>query len=264
MTDNFSTIIVESGSITTIFLNRPEVRNALNSLMISELTTVFKKITESKDVRLIILKGKGASFCAGADLNYMKDIAKLGNEENYNDAVNLANLFRAIYECNIPTLSVVHGASFGGANGLLAACDIVIADENTTFAFSEVKIGISPATIAPFVIKRIGEFNTRLLMLSGKRFKGKEAEKTGLVNYSVPTDELDDFVHSIIKEFKASAPLAVKATKKLIHHLTNADINFDSEIKYTAALIAELRAAEEGQEGMTAFFEKRKPGYLDL
>ncbi len=261
MTDKFSTIIVETGSITTIRLNRPEVRNAMNSLMIFELTAVFQRLSSANDVRLIILKGEGKAFCAGADLNYMKDIAGFGNDENYKDAVNLANLFRAVYECSVPTVAVVHGAAFGGANGLLAACDIVIADEKTTFAFSEVKIGISPATIAPFVIKRIGEYNARYLMLTGKRFDGKEAEKTGLVNVSVPASEIEECVSLYIKEFKSSAPLAVRATKKLIHHITNNGYDIKNDIEYTAALIAELRAAEEGQEGMAAFFEKRKPGY---
>ena len=252
----YSTIIVEKTEyIITIWLNRPEVHNAMNELMIEELTDVFTSTTD-EEIRAVLLRGKGKSFCAGADLNYMKEIASFGIADNKADSMKLANLFNSIYSYPIPTIALVHGSAFGGANGLLAACDIVLAEENTTFAFSEVKLGIAPATIAPFVIKRIGEFGAKELMITGKRFKGPEALKWKLVNDSLPEEELEKKLQQLIEEIKRNGPKAVRATKKLIHSIVASDI--DKLIEYTGDLIAELRASDEGQEGMAAFLEKRK------
>ncbi|MCB2219485.1 MAG: enoyl-CoA hydratase/isomerase family protein [Bacteroidetes bacterium] len=253
----FQTIKFEcSASIGIIWLNRPDIHNAFNDVMIAELTDCFLEIEKMKDIRLVILRGNGKSFCAGADLNYMKGIAKFGYKENYEDGKKLARLFTTVYNCSCPTLAVVHGACFGGANGLIAACDIVIAEENTKFAFSEVKLGIAPATIGPFVLKRTGEFKGKELMMTGRRFTGKEAEKAGLVNRMVTENELEDVVTGYIKEFKSAAPGAVKATKEMIVKVMNEGGSGITE--YTADLIAGLRASDEGQEGMAAFLEKRK------
>jgi methylglutaconyl-CoA hydratase len=155
---------------------------------------------------------------------------------------------------------VVHGAAFGGANGLLAACDIVLAEENTTFAFSEVKLGIAPATIAPFVIRRIGEFGAKELMITGKRFKAKDALKWHLVNQSFSNDEMEDTLEKLLQEIKRNGPQAVQATKKLVHSII--DNENDRIQEYTAKIIADLRASDEGQEGMAAFLEKRKPNWV--
>ncbi len=250
----------ENNSIATIFLNRPEVHNAFNEIVISELTACFQEVGKMENVRVVVLRGRGKSFCAGADLNYMKGIAQFGYKENFEDGKRLANLFETIYSCPKPTIAVVHGAAFGGANGLLAACDIVIAEVNTTFAFSEVKIGISPATIGPYVLKRIGEYGGKELMMTGKRFKGKEAEKFGLVNLSVESSELESVLEEYIKQFMTSAPKAVEATKEMINKIIENKLN--DPMEYTADLIARLRAADEGQEGMAAFLEKRKPGWV--
>ncbi len=250
----------ENNSIATIFLNRPEVHNAFNDIVISELTACFQEVGKMENVRVVVLRGRGKSFCAGADLNYMKGIAQFGYQENFEDGKRLANLFDTIYSCPKPTIAVVHGAAFGGANGLLAASDIVIADEKTTFAFSEVKIGISPATIGPYVLKRIGEYGGKELMMTGKRFKGKEAEKFGLVNLSVESSELESVLEEYIKQFMTSAPKAVEATKEMINKIIENKLN--DPMEYTADLIARLRAADEGQEGMAAFLEKRKPGWI--
>ena len=250
------TIIVEkTENIITIWLNRPEVHNAMNELMIEELTDVFTSTTD-EEIWAVLLRGKGKSFCAGADLNYMKEIASFGIADNKADSMKLANLFNSIYSYPIPTIALVHGSAFGGANGLLAACDIVVAEENTTFAFTEVKLGIAPATISPFVIKRIGEFGAKELMITGKRFKGPEALKWKLVNNSIPEEELEKKLQQLIEEIKRNGPKAVRATKKLIHSIIDSDI--DELIEYTGDLIAELRASDEGQEGMAAFLEKRK------
>ncbi len=254
-------IVEEKNDILTISLNRPEVHNAMNEEMIKELTNVFYTIKINSSLRCVILRGKGKSFCAGADLNYMKSIAKFGFDENEKDGQKLSALFESIYRCPIPTLAVAHGVAFGGANGLLAACDIVIAEENTKFAFSEVKLGIAPATISPFVIKKIGEFGAKELMLTGKRFSGKEAEKWHLINYALPINLLEEKINSIIKEFQTAAPEAVKATKHLIYETVNSN-NWKTLTNYTAKLIAKLRASTEGQEGMKAFFEKRKPKWI--
>ena len=259
----YKTIIVsEQSGIRNVTLNRPEVHNAMDERMIHELTEVFRSIVPADKLpRLVVLRGNGKSFCAGADLNYMKGIAAFGFEENVEDGKRLAALFRSVYACPVPTMAVVHGSAFGGANGLLAACDIVIAAENTRFAFSEVKLGISPSTIGPFVIKRIGEYGARELMLTGKRFDGKEAEKWHLVNHAIPAAQLEEKVEEMINEIMTAAPLAVRETKKLITQIVQ-NQNLNKNIEFTAQLIARLRAADEGQEGMAAFLEKRNPNWV--
>ena len=241
-----------------IWLNKPEKHNAMNAEMIAEIVDCFGEIDEMKDVRVVILAGKGKSFCAGADLNYMKGIAKFGYEENYQDSLKLAKCFNAIYTCTKPTIALVHGAAIGGANGLLAACDFVYAAEDTKFAFAEVKLGIAPATISPYVVKRIGEYGARDLMLTGRRFLGDEAEKLGLANKAVPAEALEETAAKTIRFLMSSGPAAVTAAKKLIYDLYN-KYDFEDSIDMTAKLIAELRASEEGQEGMASFLEKRKP-----
>jgi methylglutaconyl-CoA hydratase len=262
---NYQTIQVsEEKGIRQIALNRPDVHNAMNEQMIHELTEVFRELDNEDGEnlpRLVVLRGNGKSFCAGADLNYMKGIAAFGFEENVEDGKRLALLFRSVYECPVPTLAVVHGSAFGGANGLLAACDMVVAAENTKFAFSEVKLGISPATISPFVMRRIGEYGARELMLTGKRFDGKEAEKWHLINHAVPTEKLEEKAEELMHEMLTAAPKAVWETKKLISHIIESR-NLNKNIDFTARLIARLRAAEEGQEGMAAFLEKRKPFWV--
>ena len=260
MIKEFQTIKFESvASIGTIRLNRPDIHNAFNNEMIAELTDCFLEIEKLEDIRLVILRGNGKSFCAGADLNYMKGIAKFGYKENYEDAQKLAKLFETVYNCTRPTLAVVHGACFGGANGLIAACDIVIAEESTKFAFSEVKLGIAPATIGSFVLKKTGEFKGRDLMMTGRRFSGKEAEKVGLVNRAVGSVEMEEILENYIKEFNTAAPGAVRATKAMIVKVINE--GGPGIIEYTADLIARLRASDEGQEGMAAFLEKRTPNW---
>ena len=243
--------------VTTIWLNRPEVHNAMDDVMISELTSSFKELSAKENIRAVVLRGKGKSFCAGADLNYMKSIAGFGIEENVKDGEKLAELFKSIYDFPAVTFALVHGSAFGGANGLLAACDIVIAESNTTFAFSEVKLGIAPATISPFVIKRIGEYGAKELMLTGKRFKSAEAEKWHLVNHVVDSNELEETVQKLIQQVLSSGPSAVRETKGLIDQVINSG-NIDDLISYTTQMIARLRASEEGQEGMASFLENRK------
>ena len=191
----------------------------------------------------------------------MKGIATFGFEENYQDSLNLAKCFYTIYTCKKPVIAVIHGAAIGGANGLLAACDFVYCADDTKFAFSEVKLGIVPATISPYVTKRIGEYGSRELMITGKRFSGKEAEWFRLVNKSLPLEELDLYLNSVIDTLMTSGPDAMAACKNLIFNISN-NLTFEQSIDYTAKLIAELRASEEGQEGMSSFLEKRKPNWV--
>ena len=247
-------------NIGIVWLNRPDKHNAMNDVMMSEIIDCFNKINKNGDIRIVKLQGRGKSFCAGADLNYMKSIADFGYEENYQDSLQLAKCFNVIYTCNKPTIAVVHGAAIGGANGLLAACDFVYCDDETKFAFSEVKLGITPATISPYVTKRIGEFGSRDLMLTGRRFQGKEAEWYRLVNKSLAAEELHEYVDGVVKLLMTSGPDAMTACKNLIYDISN-ELTFEESIDYTAKMIAELRASKEGQEGMASFLEKRKPSW---
>jgi methylglutaconyl-CoA hydratase len=258
----FETLSIEyNENVCTIWLNRPDVHNALNQQMIAEIIECFETLNNENETRIIILRGKGKSFCAGADLNYMKSIAKFGFQENYEDSLKLAKCFNIIYTCKKPVIAIVHGAAIGGANGLLAACDFVYCADDTKFAFSEVKLGIAPATISPYVTKRIGEYGSRELMITGKRFSGKEAEWFRLVNKSLPPEELDGYVLTIVETLMSSGPDAISATKNLIYNISNI-LTFDESIDFTARLIAELRASKEGQEGMASFLEKRKPDWV--
>jgi methylglutaconyl-CoA hydratase len=250
-----------SDQVGVLWFNRPEVHNALNAEMIAEIIDFFRSEEHYAEARFIVLRGRGKSFCAGADLNYMKGIAEYGFEENYQDSLKLAKCFHVIYSCPKPTIAVVHGAAIGGANGILAACDMVYCTHETKFAFSEVKLGIAPATISPYVIKRIGERGARDLMITGRRFLGDEAEKYGLVNKSLAEEELEAYLEKIQKQLMTSGPDAMKACKQLIFNVCN-ELSFEESIDYTAKLIAELRASKEGQEGMASFLEKRKPGWV--
>ncbi|MCD4747247.1 MAG: enoyl-CoA hydratase/isomerase family protein [Bacteroidales bacterium] len=247
--------------VGTVWLNRPEKHNAMNAEMISEIIDCYENINEMPEVRIVLLRGRGKSFCAGADLNYMKGIAQFGFEENYEDSLNLAKCFNVIYTCKKPTIAVVQGAAIGGANGLLAACDFVYCEDETKFAFAEVKLGIAPATISPYVNKRIGEYGSRDLMLTGRRFLGKEAEKYKLVNKSLPAAELEEQINLTVKFLMTSGPDAMAAVKKLIYTISN-KLSFEDSIDFTARMIADLRASKEGQEGMASFLEKRKPNWV--
>ncbi len=258
----FSTIKLSIESdIATVALFRPEIRNAFNELMIREITAAFHEIEKEPEIRAIVLKGEGQSFCAGADLNWMRDVAGYSFDQNFEEGYRLSQCFYTIYTCPKPTIARVHGAAIGGANGLLAACDIAVCDDETVFSLSEVKIGIVPACISPYVIKRVGEYGARELMLTGRRIKGKEAEQYRLVNKSLPVSELDKHVNELLALLKTSGPKAIAHCKHLIDEVAN-NIALDEALTFTAHMIAEIRASEEGQEGMAAFLEKRQPAWV--
>ena len=259
----FTTIEFEKkNDLGIVWLNRPEIHNAFNEVMISEIIACFEAINEMDDIRIAILRGRGKSFCAGADLNWMRDVAGYSFEENFKESLNLSKCFYTIYTCKKPTIAIVHGAAIGGANGLLASCDFTYADENTVFSLSEVKIGVVPACISPYVTKRVGEYGARELMLTGMRFKGKDAERYRLINKSLPGEELDKYTESVIALLRTSGPKAMAHCKNLIFNISNKE-TLEEALESTARIIAEIRASEEGQEGMAAFLEKRKPKWVE-
>ena len=257
---DFKTIKIQLGeSMAWVNLDRPEVRNALNPEMIRELTEAFDWLNSRDDIRVIILKGNGKSFCAGADLAYMKEMASYSHEQNIADAEQLSKLFRAIYFCNKSVIAVIHGACIGGANGIIAAADIVIAEEVTKFAFSEVRLGITPATISPFVVQKIGSTAAKELMLTGRVFTAEEAKDYRLVNVVTNESQLVFMERLYIDHFMHASPDAIAECKNLLRLVTGTNDPNASVFHETATLIANQRISKAGQEGMAAFFEKRKP-----
>ena len=252
----------KTNSVLQIFFNRPEVHNALNQEIIDELKEIFSGLNRDDSVRLVILRGRGKSFSSGADLNYMREQANMNMDENLEDALNLAKLFYSIYNCDKPVISVAHGNVAGGAHGIIAASDYAISTNETIFRFSEVRLGLVPATIAPYVIDRIGRARAAELLLSGKPFSGADAERYFLVNSSVPAAQLEKEVKRISDEFLKAAPGASVKTKRLIRSLSSEGLD-EKRMKETAAIIAEARASDEGIEGIKSFFESRKANWLN-
>lgn len=246
--------------VAKVTLNRPEIHNAFNETMIQELLEVFKDISKDKDIRVAVLTGNGKSFCAGADLNWMKKVVDFSYEENLKESLELADLFYIIYSLPKPTIARVNGAAIGGGAGLVAVCDLVIASEKAKFSLSEVKLGLVPACISPYEVRRIGEKNCRELFLTGERIDAKKALDFGLVNQVVPADELDQAVDKLVKQLSNSGPNALTMCKTLLQNVPL--MSFEEVKKYTAEMIASLRISEEGQEGMNAFLEKRKPKWV--
>lgn len=250
-------------NVARIALNRPEVRNALNDKMINELTEAIDWLNCRPDIRVVEICGNGKSFCAGADLNYMTEMAGYDYEQNVADARDLSELFQVVYFCDKPVISVVHGAVIGGANGITAASDLVLCEEQTVFAFSEVRLGLTPATISPFVIARCGEAVARDLMLSGRRFTAREAQQFRLANFVGTMTEVNDYLDASIQRFLEASPDAIAECKNLIRTVSgHADRN-NPVFNTTAHLIAQQRRSDAGREGMAAFLEKRKPSWAD-
>ena len=257
---DFNTIKVQLGeSVAWVNLDRPEVRNALNDTMINELTEVFDWLNSRDDIRVIVVKGNGKAFCAGADLAYMKAMAGYSHAQNVADAERLSKLFRTIYYCNKAVVVVVHGACIGGANGIIAAADIVIAEKTTKFAFTEVRLGLTPATISPFVVSKIGHTAAKELMLTGRRFTADEAKDFRLVNAVVSEAELIDAERQYIDHFLKASPDAIAECKNLLRVVSGTTDPNAPVFHQTSLLIAAQRVSLAGQEGMKAFFEKREP-----
>ncbi len=245
--------------VAQVVLNRPEVHNAFNEELIAELTRLFEHLSEREEVRVIVLRGEGKSFCAGADLNWMGKMANYTYQENLEDARTLARMFETLDHCPKPVVARVHGAAMGGGAGLVAVCDIAIATPEAQFAFSEVKLGLIPAVIAPYVVRRIGYGHARALFVSGERFDAETALRIGLVHKVVPASELEESLQKVIEGLKANGPVAMASAKMLLH--ATQVLPPDELRSLTVARIAELRVSPEGQEGIRAFLEKRKPNF---
>jgi methylglutaconyl-CoA hydratase len=259
MADQGSATIIAAneGKILRLTMNRPQVHNAFNSTMIRELAAAFGAAGKDADIRLVVLTGAGESFCAGADLNWMREIIRFSYEQNLRESREIAELLHSIYTLPKPTIARINGAVIGGGTGLFSACDIVIASERARFGLSEVKIGLIPAAIGPYVIRRIGESAARELFLTGERFDAHRALELGLVNKVAAHEALDDKVAEVAHLLLSSGPEAIAKCKELLQRVPA--MGLDEAKGYTAEMIAGLRVSAEGQEGMAAFLEKRKP-----
>jgi methylglutaconyl-CoA hydratase len=250
-------LLAKEGKVLRLIMNRPQVHNAFNSEMIRELAAAFDDAKKDPAIRLVVLTGAGESFCAGADLNWMREIIRYSYEQNLRESRELAELMYSIYTLPKPTIARINGAVIGGGTGLFSACDIVIASDRAKFGLSEVKIGLIPAAIGPYVIRRIGESAARELFLTGERFDAQRALAIGLVNKVAAHEELDNKVEEVVRFLLSSGPEAIARCKELLQKVPA--MSLDEAKGYTAEMIAGLRVSPEGQEGMAAFLEKRKP-----
>jgi methylglutaconyl-CoA hydratase len=250
-------ILVERGSAARVTLNRPEIHNAFDEAMISDLTTAFRSLSSDSAIRAIVLTGAGASFSAGADLDWMRRMAAYSREENLADAHALGDLFRTIWECPKVTVARVNGAALGGGAGLAAVCDVAVAADSAKFGFTEVRLGLAPAVISPYVVRKVGDGSARALFLTGDRIPASEALRIGLVNRVAPLDALDSAVSEVTDSVMRSGPNAIAETKRLLREIEGTP----ESAALTEACIADLRAHEEGQEGIRAFLEKRTPAF---
>jgi methylglutaconyl-CoA hydratase len=258
----YETIRVErSAKVGRIWLDRPEVHNAFDSRMVGELRAALRSLAADDAVRVVVLSGTGKSFCAGADLNWMREIIRFSYDQNLAESLELAEWLHELSALPKPTVARVNGAAIGGGAGFLSACDIVIASTDARFGLSEVKIGLVPACIAPYVLRRTGEGRARQYFLTGERFDARRALEIGLVNIAVEPAELDRKVEEVVFSLVSSGPEALAKAKELLARVPGMGI---AEAKrYTAEMIAGLRTSAEGQEGMSAFIEKRKPKWSE-
>jgi methylglutaconyl-CoA hydratase len=258
----YSTIEIHAErGVAVLWLNRPEVRNAFNETMIAELTAAFGELDADPAVRAVVLAGHGKVFCAGADLNWMKRMGEMDFEENRKDAMAFGAMLNRLYSIGKPTIARVHGAAFAGGMGLIAACDMAVASTETEFAVSEVRLGLAPATISPYVLAAMGERPARRYFLTAERFSAAEAYRIGFVQEIARPDELDATVNAILGEIVQGAPGAHAVTKDLIGAVAGRPL--DSKLLADMAVrIATARASDEGKEGVRSFLEKRPPAWL--
>ncbi len=258
-----STLIFEKqDGIAKIILNRPELHNAFNEQLIAEFCAVLTDCEQQHDVRVVIVTGQGKSFCAGADLNWMRDMVNYSEQENMNDSLRLAQMMQQLYRLSKPTIAMVNGAAFGGGVGLVSCCDIAITSSKAIFCLSEVKLGLIPAVISPYVIKAIGERAAHRYFLTAEKITAKTAVKLGLIHKVSEHVQLTDTTYDVAKTLLCNGPQAIAECKQLIHDVATRDINTDL-LTETAKHIARLRVSAEGQEGLTAFLNKRKPSWID-
>jgi len=258
---NSALTITNQGAIRTLTLCRPDVRNAFNDEVIAELKTAFIQAGQAADVRCVVLAAEGSAFCAGADLNWMRGMADYTRDENLADAGQLAAMLRAIYECPKPTIARVQGDVFAGGVGLVAACDMAVSVGTATYCLSEVKLGLIPATISPYVIRAMGVRASHRYFLTAERFSAAEAHRVGLVHEVVTADALDAKVAELTSALVSASPNAVRACKRLVQDVAEREID-DALVAHTVAGIADIRSSAEGKEGVQSFLQKRKPSWL--
>lgn len=262
MSTTFNTLELQAeGPVARIWLNRPELRNAFDDEVIGELSRAFAAVTAMPAVRAIVLGARGPAFCAGANLNWMRRAADFTREQNTQDAAGLAAMLRAIHESPKPVIARIQGDVYAGGMGLVAACDMAVSVDSAGYCLSEVKIGLIPATISPYVLRAIGERPAQRYFLTAERFSAAEAHRIGLVHEVVAADALDAKVEELVKALCNASPAAVRACKKLIADVAGQDID-DALVARTVQGIADIRASEEGREGVQAFLQKRKPNWL--
>ena len=259
MSQNLS--ITQTGAVARITLTQPEVRNAFSDEVIAEITAAFTEVGARPDVRVVVLAAEGPAFCAGANLNWMRRMADYTREENLIDAGKLAEMLRVIYECPKPTIARVQGDVYAGGMGLVAACDMAVSVDTAGYCLSEVKLGLIPATISPYVIRAMGARAAHRYFLTAERFDAAEALRTGFVHAVVAPEQLDAKVDELARAITVASPDAVRACKKLVQDVAERDINAQL-IAATVEGIADIRASEQGREGVQSFLQKRKPGWL--
>ncbi|HUR90610.1 MAG TPA: enoyl-CoA hydratase/isomerase family protein [Ramlibacter sp.] len=247
--------------VATVTLNRPDVRNAFNDEVIAELSAVFVELAGRHEVRCIVLAANGSAFCAGADLNWMKGMASFSYDQNVDDARALANMLRVLYRCPKPTIARVQGDVYAGGMGLVAACDIAVSVDTASYCLSEVRLGLIPATISPYVIRAMGARAAHRWFLTAERFSAAEAHRVGLVHEVVKADGLDAKVNEIAQALVSAGPSAVKACKDLVHDVAGREIDHVL-VERTVKGIADIRVSDEGREGIQSFLGKRKPSWI--
>ncbi|PIW09944.1 MAG: enoyl-CoA hydratase [Comamonadaceae bacterium CG17_big_fil_post_rev_8_21_14_2_50_60_13] len=256
-----ATLNIQTGAVATVTLNRPEVRNAFNDEVITELTQAFTQLGQDPQVRAIVLAAEGPAFCAGADLNWMRRMADYTHAENLADAAALAEMLRVIYTCPKPTVARIQGDVYAGGMGLVAVCDIAVSVDTANYCLSEVKLGLYPATISPYVIRAMGARAAHRYFLTAERFDAAEALRMGFVHAVVSPAQLDDKVDELTKALVSASPNAVKECKTLLHDVAGQDIDA-TLIALTVEGIASIRASLEGKEGVQSFLQKRKPSWI--
>lgn len=248
------------GPVARVFLNRPEVRNAFNDGVIAELTAAFTQLGQDQTLRAIVLGGHGKAFCAGADLSWMRTMAGYTWDQNRSDAEALAQMLWTLWSCPLPVVGRVHGDCYAGGLGLAAVCDVLVAAEGVQFCLSEARLGLLPATIGPYVVKALGEQAARRYFVTAERFDAQRAQQLGFVHECVPADLLDSTVDQIVATLVANGPAAVKACKQLVQDVAGRPITAELRAD-TARRIADIRASDEGREGVQAFLNKREPAW---
>ena len=256
-----ATLNIQPGPVAQVTLSRPEVRNAFNDEVIAELTTAFTELGQNKEVRAIVLAASGPAFCAGADLNWMRRMADYTHAENLADAAQLAEMLRVIYTCSKPTVARIQGDVYAGGMGLVAACDMAVSVDTAHYCLSEVKLGLYPATISPYVIRAMGARAAHRYFLTAERFDAVEALRIGFVHTVVSAEQLDAKVNEMTQALVSASPNAVQSCKTLLHDVAGQDIDA-ALIAQTVGGIATIRASAEGKEGVQSFLQKRKPAWL--